>query len=97
MINENAKQILKYTPTQILEVLLGNTNFWGETNHDADSIENMKEYLIILFNIMEKLYANYNLSGDVRYSAQELRNQAKMAYQNIIEFIPQDILNLYQN
>ena len=70
---------------------IGNTSWWGETNHDNNSLDNMNKidrYLTFIENLREELlellYEHNDNSNLHNYSKLELKKKAKAIRQKHI-------------
>ncbi|KRL56647.1 hypothetical protein [Furfurilactobacillus rossiae] len=66
-----------YTKEDLLDLLIGHTSFWGETNYDDESLANLDVLDMVSTNISVRLYQLSKETKDrPEGSAAELKHRA---------------------
>ena len=81
---------MEYYISDILDKIVGSTSVACETNHDNQSIENLKEVELVVKWLLERLQNNAKWYGDYRASA----NDVAIRTYEIIEYMNSSINDL---
>ena len=66
----------EFTIIELIDKLLGNIEWYGESNHDSEVVKRLDDYEIVLDHILGKYYDLIKVRHQYQASAQELGNKA---------------------
>ena len=74
---------------EVIEKVIGDIDFWGETTRDEKNAENIKVYAYVATEMMSKLGDVYDQTkGRREGSSKPLFEEAEAALANVIEYMP---------
>lgn len=74
---------------EVIEKVIGDISFWGETRQDEENAENIKVYAYVATEMMSRLGEVYDQTkGRYAASSKPLFKEAKAALANVMEYMP---------
>jgi len=89
------KQLDTYTIIDLIDKLMGNIEWHGETNHDYKVLERLLDYDRLLDHVLDKYYTLISVRFRTEYTAQMLSQKAYNTLKGINEII-EEYLNEYK-
>jgi hypothetical protein len=77
----------EFTIIELIDKLLGNIEWYGETNHDSDVVRRLDDYEDMVFHIIYKLIDLIKVKHQYQASAKECGNKAYYTLKSIHDFI----------
>ena len=81
MTKLNSNEIIK-----VLEILIGDTEAIGETNHDEKALENLKALIDVTNWCLDGIYSNQQKKG-YEYSVKKAKFTAQSCLQEYLEWL----------